>query len=72
MNADGTRKRRITHWRGADDAVAWLPDGRLVFAHFRKDEPLPHWYLIRPDGTRLRSRPHLYGAGFPLDWLVRR
>ena len=72
MNADGSGKRRITHWRGADDAVAWLPDGRLVFAHFRKDEPLPHWYVVRPDGTRLRSLPHLYGAGFPLDWLVPR
>jgi hypothetical protein len=67
-----TGKRRITHWRGADDAVAWLPDGRLVLAHFREDEPLLHWCLIRPDGKRLRALPHLYGAGFPLDWLAPR
>jgi Tol biopolymer transport system component len=71
MNADGSAKRRLTHWRGGDDAVAWLPDGRIVFAHFRGSEPLPRWYLIRADGSRLRALPHLYGAGFPLDWLSR-
>jgi hypothetical protein len=27
MNADGTRKRRVTHWPGADGPVAWLPNG---------------------------------------------
>ena len=36
---------------------------------FNGDEPLPHWYLVQPDGTGLRSLPHLYGAGEPLDWL---
>jgi Tol biopolymer transport system component len=70
MNADGSGKRRVTHWRGGDSPNAWLPDGRIVFAHFRGAEPLPHWYLIRPDGSGLRSLPHLYGAGDPLDWLV--
>jgi Tol biopolymer transport system component len=70
MNADGSGRRRVTHWRGGDNASAWLPDGRIVFAHFRGAEPLPHWFLIRPDGTRLRALPDLYGAGFPLDWLV--
>jgi hypothetical protein len=43
-----------------------------VFSHFEGDEPLPHWYLIRPDGTGLRSLPWFYGAGDPLDWLRRR
>ena len=71
MNADGSAKRRLTRWRGGDDAVAWLPDGRIVFAHFRGSEALPHWYLIRADGSRLRSLPQLSGAGFPLDWLTR-
>jgi Tol biopolymer transport system component len=72
MNADGSGKRRVTSWRGGDSPQAWLPDGRIVFAHYRASEALPHWYLIRPDGTRLRSLPHLYGGGDPLDWLVRR
>lgn len=72
MNADGSGKRRVTHWRGGDSPNGWLPDGRIVFAHFRGSEPLPHWYLIRPDGSGLRSLPRLYGAGDPLDWLVRR
>jgi hypothetical protein len=56
--------------RAAEDgAEAWLPDGRIVFAHFRGDEPLPHWYLIRVDGSHLRSLPQLRGAGDPIDWL---
>jgi hypothetical protein len=33
---------------------------------------LPHWYLIRPDGSGLRSLPRLYGPGDPIDWLVPR
>lgn len=72
MNADGSHKRRVTHWRGGDSPQAWLPDGRIVFGHYRGSEPLPHWYLIRPDGTRLRALPRLYGAGDPLDWVVPR
>jgi TolB protein len=72
MNADGSRKRRVTHWRGGDSPQAWLPDGRIVFGHYRGSEPLPHWYLIRADGSGLRSLPYLYGAGDPIDWLVPR
>jgi Tol biopolymer transport system component len=71
MNADGSSKRRVIHWRGGDSPNGWLPDGRIVFAHYRGSEPLPHWYLIRPDGRGLRSLPQLYGAGDPIDWLVR-
>src|SRR4029450_3936160 len=56
---------------GGASPRGWLPDGRIVFAHYRGSEPLPRWYLIRPDGTRLRSLPHLYGVGDPLDPLRR-
>jgi TolB protein len=69
MNADGSNQRRLTRFRGGDGAVAWLPDGRIVFSHFRRDEPLPHWYLIKPDGSSLHSLPWFYGAGDPLDWI---
>lgn len=69
MNADGSNQHRLTHLRGGDGAEAWLPGGRIVFSHFRGDEPLPHWYLIKPNGRGLRSLPQLYGAGDPLDWL---
>jgi TolB protein len=72
MNADGSRKSRLTRWRGGDSPQVWLPDGRIVFGHYRGHEPLPHWYLINSDGTHLRSLPKLYGAGDPIDWLVRR
>jgi len=68
MNADGSDKRRITRWRGGDSPNAWLPDGRIVFAHSARSAPLPRWYLIRADGTGLRSLPWLNGASDPLDW----
>jgi GNAT superfamily N-acetyltransferase len=38
MNADGSNQHRLTHFKGADAANAWLPDGRIVFAHFQGDE----------------------------------
>jgi TolB protein len=69
MNADGSDRRRLTHFRGGDSPEAWLPDGHIVFSHFRGEEPLPHWYLIKPNGRGLRSLPQLYGAGEPIDWL---
>lgn len=69
MNADGSDRRRLTRFRGGDGAEAWLPGGRIVFSHFRGDEALPHWYLIKPNGSGLRSLPQLYGAGDPIDWL---
>jgi TolB protein len=69
MNADGSDQHRLTHFRGGEDPEAWLPDGRIVFAHFRGEEPMPHWYLVRDDGTGRRSLPQLRGAGEPIDWL---
>ena len=69
MNRDGSGKHRVTHWPGADGPVAWLPNGRIVFSHFRGDEPLPRFYWMRPDGTGIRSLPLLSGAGDPIDWL---
>jgi Tol biopolymer transport system component len=68
MNADGTGVYRLTDWPGADGAVAWLRSGEIVFAHFTGDEPLPHWYLVNPDGSNLRSLPW-FKAGDPLDWV---
>lgn len=68
MNADGSGRRRLTSWRGADAPNVWLPDGRIVFAHFTGSAALPRWYLVRPDGRALRSLPWLYGAAEPLDW----
>jgi hypothetical protein len=68
MSADGTNKRRLTRCKGADAANACLPDGRIGVAHLDGDEPLPRWYLIRADGTDLRSLPWLRGTVDPIDW----
>jgi hypothetical protein len=69
MNAEGTRKRRVTHWPGADGPVAWLPNGRIVFSHFRRDEPLPRFYWIKLNGAGIRSPTLLNGPGDPIEWL---
>ena len=69
MNADGSGKHRVTHFRGGDAADAWLPDGSIVFAHFDGDAPMPRWYRIAADGSGLTALPQLRGAGAPLDWL---
>jgi Tol biopolymer transport system component len=69
MNADGSHRRRVTHWPGGDGPLAWLPNGRIVFAHFRGDEPLPGFYWMKPNGTGIRSLPLLRGAGDPIEWL---
>lgn len=45
------------------------PTATSSFAHFRGDESLPHWYLMRADGSGLHPLPDLYGAGDPIDWL---
>jgi TolB protein len=69
MNADGTGKHRVTNWRGSESPLAWLPNGRIVFSHFKGDEPLPRFYWIKPNGTGIRSLPLLNGAGDPIEWL---
>lgn len=70
MDTDGTHKRRLAHTPGAFDTPnVWLPDGRIVFASSKPDEPLPDWFVMRSDGTQVRALPQLRGAQAPIDWL---
>jgi Tol biopolymer transport system component len=73
INVDGTGRRRLTNWDGADAANAWLPDGRIVFAHFNGDAPRPRWYVMNVDGSSIMSLPQLnrVRAGDPISWLAR-
>lgn len=72
MNADGSNQHRILRWPGADSPDDWLPNGRIVFAHDAPGAIRPRWFLISPDGTKLRSLRWLDGvAASPLDWLVK-
>lgn len=70
VNSDGSGAYRLTDWHGADGAAAWLPTGDIVFAHFNGDEPIPSWYLVKPDGSDLRALPWFKGVGEPLDWII--
>jgi Tol biopolymer transport system component len=69
MDADGTHQRRLTHHPGTYDAPnSWLPDGRIVVASSKQDDPLPTWFTMEPDGSHLRGLPQLQGAQAPIDW----
>ena len=72
MNADGSGKTRLTHSPAAEAPVVWLPDNRIVYTTYPPNAPQPSWYLMNPDGHRVRSLPQLKGAGDPLDWIFPR
>ncbi len=69
MNADGSHQHPLLRLPDTNEIPdAWLPQG-IVFASFVPDAPLPSWFIVRPDGTRMRSLPQLQGAADPIDWI---
>jgi TolB protein len=73
MNADGSNQHSILSWRGADSPNVWLPDARIVFAHYAPGASRPRWFVVHADGSNLQSLAWLDGiAADPLDWLSRR
>jgi Tol biopolymer transport system component len=71
INLDGSGRRRLTNWLGADAPNAWLPDGRIVFGHYNGDAPRPRWCVMNSDGTRISPIPTLnrVRASDPISWL---
>lgn len=83
VRGPGQEPRALRDERGRDrrlsaDRLAWrrrsggLTTERLVFSHFDGDEPMPKWYMVKPDGKELRALPWSKAAGDPLDWIVPR
>jgi TolB protein len=69
MNADGSNQHPLLRLPGTNEAPdAWLPQG-IVFASFVPDAAVPTWFIMRPDGTHLRSLPQLHGVPDPIDWI---
>ncbi|MFL5914848.1 MAG: serine hydrolase [Gaiellaceae bacterium] len=66
----GGTPRRISNFPGSDSADAWLPNGRIIFVHFRGDTPAHHYYTVRPDGSDRQTLALV--AGNPIDWLPRK
>jgi TolB protein len=54
IDIDGSGRRRLTDWIGADAPNAWLPDGRIVFGHYDGDAPRPRWFVMNADGGDIR------------------
>jgi hypothetical protein len=72
MKADGSGKTRLTHSPAAEATVVWLPDNRIVYTSYPANASQPAWFLMNPDGHRIRSLPQLKGAGDPIDWIFPR
>jgi Tol biopolymer transport system component len=68
---DGSDRKRLTDWPGADAPNAWLPDGRVVFGHYNGDAPRPLWYVMNADGSEITPIAALnrVRAADPLSWL---
>lgn len=72
MNADGGSQRALVTLPGSQRPNTWLPDGRILFASNETEEqPLPHWYVVRADGSGLASVPALdtVQANAQIDWI---
>jgi TolB protein len=71
---DGSGRKRLTNWLGADAPNAWLPDGRIVFGHYSGDASRPRWYVMNSDGSGITPIPALnrVRAADPLSWLPSR
>lgn len=71
INIDGSGRRRLTNWNGADAPNAWLPDGRIVFGHYDGNAPRPRWFVMNADGGDIQPLPALdkAHAGDPISWL---
>ncbi len=67
IDADGRNNRRLTNWPGHEAPRGWLPDGRILFSR-ETVQGLVNWYVMRPDGSRLRSIPMLRNVLAPIDW----
>lgn len=67
MRSDGTGQHPLLAGPGPQSAEGWLPDGRVLVADYGNGQPA--WYLVRPDGTDLRSIPQLAGIQGPIDWI---
>ena len=74
VGIDGTGRKRLTGWPGADSPNAWLPDGQIVFGHYNGDAARPRWFAMNAGGRDIPSLQLLdrARAGDPISWLPRR
>jgi Tol biopolymer transport system component len=71
IDLDGSVRRRLRSWAGADAPNAWLPDGRIVFGHYTGDAARRRWYVMNSDGSDITPIAALnrLRAGDPICWL---
>jgi len=70
MNADGSRKRKLTRDRASDDLPTWSPDGRrIAFLHGR-GRGRGQLYVVNADGSGLRILGRIAGPALYSSRLV--
>jgi Tol biopolymer transport system component len=69
MNADGSRKRKLTRDRGFDDYPTWSPDGRRI-AFLRGRGARGQLYVVNADGSGLRNLMRIGSPAFSSSHVV--
>jgi len=69
MNADGSRKRKLTRDRGFDDYPTWSPDGRRI-AFLRGRGARGQLYVVNADGSGLRNLMRIGSPAFSYSHVV--
>jgi TolB protein len=67
INADGSGRRRVTHYGGWGSDLAWSPDGN-EFAFPRGYPWTSHIYVVRADGSRERRLTRIPGHEMGPMW----
>jgi hypothetical protein len=53
MNIDGSEQRQLTSLPGTQAAVAWLPNGWIIFNWWPPDSSRPRWLAMNDDGSEI-------------------
>lgn len=69
MNADGSRKRKLTRDRAFDDYPTWSPDGRRI-AFLRGRGARGQLYVVNADGSGLRNLMRIGSPAFSYSHLA--
>jgi TolB protein len=68
VNADGSRKRRLTRSPGTEGQPSWSPDGRRILFTRTGPPGIPTVYVMNADGSGKRRLTDSRGSSFDPAW----